>query len=186
MTSMWMLERADGTLLDFDGDNDPVFDDTEQGFASADKTLIESYRESEGGHLVELVTAKPKVPVSREEADMLKEAVKDDNFGAGFISDYVDEHWENYGSLNRTHIQDRLMQAYVNGYTVVEPTKYNVKVPKKWIGDDKHYWTKEQDGALTWAYLSNKDYMILTQQFTLDEIEHYGLGDCQKAEVSDD
>jgi hypothetical protein len=65
---MWMLERADGTLMDFDGDNDPLFDETDQGFASADKTLIESYRRTQGGHLVEMVPAKPKVRVSKEEA----------------------------------------------------------------------------------------------------------------------
>ena len=78
------------------------------------------------------------------------------------------------------------MNAYVNGYDVAKEKKYNVKVPKKWSGDDKHYWTKEQDGALTWAYLINNDYMIPAQQFTLTEIDHYGLQDCEKEELTDD
>lgn len=74
----------------------------------------------------------------------------------------------------------------VKGHAVKNDKKYNVKVSKKWSGDDKHYWTKEQDGTLTWACLINKDYMIPAQQFTEAEIDHYGLQDCEKVEVTDD
>lgn len=101
------------------------------------------------------------------------------------MSQYPATYISNY--TNAYDVEESLlMNAYVNGYTVAKEKKYNVKVPKKWSGDDKHYWTKEQDGALTWACLINKDYMIPTQQFTLTEIEHYGLQDCEKVEVTDD
>ena len=86
---------------------------------------------------------------------------------------YVNEH------------KDELVHALsLNSWTVVKEKKYNVKVPKNWSGDDKHYWSKEQDGSLTWACLINKDYMIPTYQFTLTEIEHYGLQDCERVEIN--
>lgn len=142
-------------------------------------TSVKSDAKTYGGTVVELVEAPAKVVVSEEEAKMLKKA-KDTTVWrpASVIAKYAYEH-ERQGD-DEALLEDRLMRAYVNGWTVEKSKRWNVKVPKKWSGDDKHYWTKEQDGALTWAYLINTDYMIPAQQFTAAEIEHYGLGDCQK------
>ena len=134
------------------------------------------------GHVVELIEAPAKVVVREEEAEMLKEAVKDDNFGAGFISNYEDEHWEDYGSENRTHVQDRLMRAYVNGWTVEKPKRYGVWVPhvtgKMYFKDGRG-----NDGLdIASADCLNES----NQQFTLAEIEQLGLTDCERVEVTDD
>ncbi|EKQ18199.1 DUF1642 domain-containing protein [Lacticaseibacillus paracasei] len=130
------------------------------------------------GHVVTLIEEPEKVVLTKEQAEIVEGANKS-QYPATYISNYT----------NAYDVEESLlMNAYVNGYTVAKEKKYNVKVPKKWSGDDKHYWTKIQDGSLMlmWECLSNKDYMIPNQQFTLTEIEHYGLQDCEKEEVTDD
>jgi len=124
------------------------------------------------GHVVTFIEEPEKVVLIKEQAKIVKGA-HNDKYPAYYISSKSDE-------------EELLMKAYVNGYTVEKENKYNVRVPKKWSGDDKHYWTKEQDGALTWACLINKDYMIPAQQLTEADIEHYGLQGFEKEEVTDD
>jgi len=128
-----------------------------------------------GGHIVTFIEEPKKVALTKEQAEIVYNA---HSFyrPATFISN---------GSCSDDE-EELLMNAYVNGYTVAKEKRYNVKVPQNWSGDDKHYWTKEQDGELTWAYLSSKDYMIPVQKFTEDEIEHYDLQDFEKKEVTDD
>ena len=133
------------------------------------------------GHVVALVEVQKPEVVSQKEAEILKEALKDDNYGAGLISDYVDEYWDDYGSLNRTHVQDRLMRAYVNGWTVEKEKekKYNVKVPHT-----KEAWYYQYgDTDLLTICPADKE---LRGKFTESEIEHYGLQDCEKEEVTED
>ncbi len=71
---------------------------------------------------------------------------------------------------------EMLLNAWNNGYTV-EEKKYSVKVPH----------TKD-----VWYYRSwNSDLRTVTgkeicSDFTESEIEHYGLQDCEKVEVTDD
>ncbi|WP_270235272.1 DUF1642 domain-containing protein [Lacticaseibacillus suilingensis] len=172
--SLYAVKNNEGKYWDFE---DPGF--WKEAFCSKLYTLSENEAQDVahdyGGHVVELLEAPAKVVVSEEEAEMLEGAKKQHN-PAWYIGINVD---------GRPGTEDRLMRAYVNGWTVEKPKRFNVKVPKKWSGDDKHYWTKEQDGALTWAYLINNDYMIPAQQFTAAEIEHYGLGDCEKVVVTD-
>lgn len=136
------------------------------------KKQAELVADEHGGHVVTFVEEPEKVVLTNEQAEIV-----DDAHGHVLPACYISEQPED---------EELLMKAYVNGYILKKDTKYNVKVPKEWSGDDKHYWTKGQDGALTWAWLINKDYMIPTQQFTITEIEHYGLQDCEKVEVTDD
>jgi 6-phosphogluconate dehydrogenase (decarboxylating) len=70
-----------------------------------------------------------------------------------------------------------LMNAYVNGYTVAKEKKYNVKVPH--TKDVWYFKTIE-------AYLLTISDKKLRSEFTESEIEHYGLQDCDKEEVTDD
>lgn len=124
-----------------------------------------------GGHVVTLIEEPEKVVLSKEQAKIVKGA-HNDKLPACYISSNSDD-------------EELLMKAYVNGYIVEKDKKYNVKVPKKWCGDDKYYWAKEKDGTLVWEWLINKDWMT-TVQFTMTEIEYYGLQDCDKEEVTDD
>lgn len=80
------------------------------------------------------------------------------------------------------------MNAYVNGYTVAKEKKYNVKVPhtEGWhfqkyssaskLNDREPFPANDKD--------SNLDKRL--GLFTESEIEHYGLQDCEKEEVTDD
>ena len=71
------------------------------------------------------------------------------------------------------------MKAYVNGYTVEKEKKYNVKVPHT-----KDVWYfKESEAYL--QTICPADDKKLRGKFTEEEIEHYGLQDCEKEEVTD-
>ena len=171
---LYVVKNDEGKYWDIAKYMPPWWNDkTGTAFKRIDVAL--AWAKNYGAHVVTLIEEPEKVVLTEEQAKIV-ENTRDIEFPANYIS-------------ARTFSSDDeklIMEAYVNGYTVENEKKYNVKVPKEWCGDDKHYWTKEQDGALTWAWLIDKDYMIPTQQFTLTEIEHYGLQDCEKEEVTDD
>ena len=89
---------------------------------------------------------------------------------------YFVRHAEQLPEKESIEREDRLMCAYVNGYTVKEEKKYNVKVPHT---EDVWYYEAFDGSLLT---VSNKK---LRSDFTEEEIEHYGLQDCEKTEVKD-
>ncbi len=68
------------------------------------------------------------------------------------------------------------MDAYANGYTVAKEKKYNVKVPHT---DDSYFYKVDDEycNAGDSYYLEG---MTDKKWFTDAEIEHYGLGDCEK------
>lgn len=174
MTSMWMVQNDEGKFLTRPDKLNYEFTSDREGVAFT-QSGAQAMSGVVGGHLVGLVPAKPKVPVSREEAEMLDGITNGTSVSpAEAIADYVSIH-----SLNKwVQDEDRLIRAYVNGYTVVEPTKYNVKVPHV---EDSVY-GKMSDGFLAVYDAGSKfDFM----QFTMDEIKHYGLEDCEKEEVTD-
>ena len=72
-------------------------------------------------HIVELVPAKPKVQVSQEEADMLEKSKHPTLRPSFAITEYSDSH---KGYILGNDLEDRLMRAYVNGYTVAKEKKY--------------------------------------------------------------
>lgn len=117
-----------------------------------------------GGHVVTLIEVPEKVVLTEEQAEIV-----DDAHGfylpASFISRNSSEDEE-----------ELLMNAYVNGYTVAKEKKYNVKVPHT---DDSYFY--KVDGEYCNAgdsyYLEG---MTDKKWFTDAEIEHYGLGDCEK------
>ena len=135
---------------------------------------VEIVADEQGGHVVTFVEEPEKVVLSKEQAEIVERA--------------HEAKWPAYYVTQQTSPSDDeklIMEAYVNGYTVAKEKKYNIKVPQNWSGDDKHYWTKEQDGALTWACLINKDYMISAQQFTAEEIKKCHLDGLEKVEVKE-
>ncbi|MCI1894793.1 MAG: DUF1642 domain-containing protein [Lactobacillus sp.] len=131
-----------------------------------------------GGHVVELVEAPAKVVVSEAEAEMLEQAKCDDD-PAELIVGFVNSH-DKYDDDRKA--EDRLMRAYVNGWTVEKPKRYGVWVPhvtgKMYFKDGRG-----NDGLdIASADCLNES----NQQFTIAEIEHYGLQDCERVEVTDD
>ena len=139
------------------------------------------------GHVVELIEAPAKVVVSEAEASLLEKMADGTNFNGerGFEPGLV---ITNFVLNNRVHgeshfeTEDRLMHAYVNGWTVEKPKRYGVWVPhvtgKMYFKDGRG-----NDGLdIASADCLNES----NQQFTLAEIEHYGLGECERVEVTDD
>lgn len=121
-----------------------------------------------GGHVVTLIEEPKKVVMSEKQAEIVNYA-HGFYLPASFISRKSDDEED----------EELLMNAYVNGYTVAKEKKYNVKVPH----------TKE-----AWYYQSGDTDLLticpadkeLRGKFTESEIEHYGLQDCEKEEVTED
>ena len=134
------------------------------------------YAKANGGHVVELAEAPAKIMVNEDEAEMLEQA-KCDEDPAELLVGFVNSR---YKYDEDGDAEDRLMRAYVNGYTVAKEKKYYVKVP-----------LVQAQGGL-WFYINSDDKLDATdiqglaKKFTIDEIEHYGLQDCEKAEVEQD
>ena len=131
-----------------------------------DKNIREEEAKHNGGHVVALIEEPEKVVLTKEQAGIVEYA-RDMEFPANYISGHT---FSSYDEI-------LLMNAYVNGYTMAKEKKYNVKVPHT---EDVWYY-KACDGSL--MTISNKK---LRRDFTEEEIEHYGLQDCEKEDVTDD
>ena len=137
--------------------------------------LFSSYQEASkwatmlGGHVVTFVEEPEKVVLSKEQAEIV-EGARDATYPASYISNYTNSH---------DCEENLLINAYVNGYTVEKEKKYNVKVPHT---KDVWYY-KDSEAYLQTICLVDKK---LRGKFTEAEIEHYGLQDCEKEEVTDD
>ena len=131
--------------------------------------------ERSGGHIVELTEKSAPVVVSEAEAEMLEQS-KCDEDPAELLVGFVNSHdkYEDDGKA-----EDRLMRAYVNGWQVEKPKRFNVKVPHM----REQYYYVDDEGELRAADRDTNDES--NQQFTLAEIEHYGLQDCERVEVKE-
>lgn len=168
--SFYAVKNDKGEWWDFEAYDGFWGDDSCECAVTAYKESADSVIKERGGHVVELVEAPAKVVVSEAEAEML-EGVK-----RGWHS--VRNLFEDVSVAQF----DRLMRAYVNGWTVEKPKRYGVWVPhvtgKMYFKDGRG-----NDGLdIASADCLNES----NQQFTLAEIEHYGLQDCERVEVTDD
>ncbi|WP_273932035.1 DUF1642 domain-containing protein [Lacticaseibacillus paracasei] len=130
-----------------------------------------------GGHVVMLVEEPKKVVLSKEEAKIVEDA-HDDKYPASYISGNTDG-------------EKLLMEAFVNGYIVAKEKKYNVKVPYAEGWHFQKYSRESKRGSRNdWKPFPAKDIDSNMSKdlflFTETEIEHYGLQDCEKEEVTDD
>lgn len=144
-------------------------------WVTPDKSMREEDVRRHGGHVVTLIEEPEKLVLSNEQAEIVENARIID-IPATYISDRTDEH--NGEKILGEEIL--LIKALTNGYTVANEKKYNVKVPH----------TKD-----VWYFKASKAYLLticpaddkkLRGTFTEAEIEHYGLQDCEKEEVTDD
>ncbi|MCD0434342.1 DUF1642 domain-containing protein [Lacticaseibacillus paracasei subsp. paracasei] len=132
------------------------------------KEIASTVAKATGGQVVALVEEPKKVVLTKEQAGIVDTARVSD-IPATYISARTDEY---------NGEESLLMEAFVNGYTVAKEKKYNVKVPH----------TKD-----VWYYKASEAYLLticpadkkLRGKFTESEIEHYGLQDCEKKEVTD-
>ncbi|RWZ65699.1 DUF1642 domain-containing protein [Lacticaseibacillus paracasei] len=142
-------------------------------WATSDKDDREKVAKHYGGHVVAFVEEPEKVVVSPEEAKLVKNCL---------WTNLQDAFLNNINLLFRGRRPEdvtRLKSALTNGYTVAKEKKYNVKVPHT-----KEVWYyKSGDSDLLTICPADKK---LRGKFTESEIEHYGLQDCEKEEVTDD
>lgn len=121
------------------------------------------------GHVVTFIEEPEKVVLSAKQAKIVEGANKS-QFPASYISDHTGISY---------CLEKLLMDAYANGYTVAKEKKYNVKVPHT-----KGCWYyKARDAELLTICPDDKK---LRGKSTEAEIEHYGLQDYEKEEVTDD
>jgi len=132
-------------------------------WVTPDKTEREEDVRRHGGHVVALIEEPEKVVLTKEQAEIVENARISD-FPGSYISSRL------------------LMNAYVNGYTVENEKKYGVWVPH--IKGKMYY--KDGRGSDNLDITSADCLNDKNQQFTEAEIEHYGLQDCEKEEVTDD
>lgn len=149
-------------------------------WATTSKAEHEEYAKHYGGHVVTLVEEPEKVVLTKEQAK---------------IVDYAHGFYLPASHISRNSGEDEeelLMNAYVNGYTVAKEKKYLVykvlggKQKNKQVA--QAYRSSVYPGTVSWFLINevtNKSNES-SDQFTESEIEHYGLQDCEKEEVTED
>lgn len=126
-----------------------------------------------GAKAVPLGEKSTPVVVSTEEAEMLDEAKTAINPMHVLWMNELVHNGDSEG-------QNRLMRAYVIGWTVEKPKRWNVKVPHVNNG----YYYKDSDGLA--VFTAKRGRMLQERsQFTAAEIEENGLQDCEKVEVEE-
>ncbi|MCX2455645.1 DUF1642 domain-containing protein [Lacticaseibacillus nasuensis] len=78
--------------------------------------------------------------------------------------------------------QEDILCAYVNGWTVEKPKRWNVKVPHSRF----YYWKWKDDEIGVGSGEDDDVRGVEPYRFTDAEVERYGLQDCEKEEVTDD
>lgn len=137
----------------------------------AGREMAKRFAKPRGGRVVELIEAPAKVVVSEKDAEILR--------GLGKFHFPASEISRQSGTTGQ---QDRLMRAYVNDWMVEKPKRYLIKVPHT----DDSYFYKIDDEICNAGDSYHLEGMTDKKWFTLAEIEHYGLGDCEKVEVEQD
>jgi len=171
---LYVVKNDEGKYWDFE-DQDSFW---ELSIVISPSTAEEEYAKNTadeyGGHVVTFIEETEKVALTKEQAEIVEDARIIDT-PATYISERTDEH------IGEKILGEEilLIKALTNGYNVAKEKKYNVKVPR----------TKD-----TWYYESGEGYLRticpedkkLRGMFTEADIEHYGLQDCEKEEVTDD
>lgn len=143
------------------------------------KEQAEQVADNKGGHVVTLIGEPKKVVLTKEQAEIVERA----HYYA-WPAHYITEHCGNSNGL-----EELLMNAYVNGYTVAKEKKYLVY--KELGGKQKNkqvaqaYRSSVYPGTISWILTNDVENRSFAQ-FAESEIEHYGLQDCEKEEVTDD
>ncbi|WP_367766473.1 DUF1642 domain-containing protein [Lacticaseibacillus paracasei] len=161
---LYVVEDDNRLHLAFNDAGKPMWFQTGGNFTATD-SVASMWSLKHGGHVVAFVEEPEKVVLSEKQAEIVEDA-----HNAKRPASYI---------ILKSNDEELLMNAYVNGYTVAKEKKYNVKVPHT-----KEVWYyKSGDADLLTICPADKE---LRGTFTKAEIEHYGLQDCEKEEVTDD
>lgn len=177
---MFAVKNDKGEWLSFDPSHESLWHTNNPTFFN-DKSYAEAQNTGlDGSHVVELIEAPEKIVVSEEEADMLEKANDTTVWRpAAVISDYAYNYSKD--SDQEALLEDRLIRAYVNGWTVEKPKRWNVKVPHTKF----YYWKWKLNEPGVGSGEDDDVRGVEPYRFTLAEIEHYDLQDCEKREVKE-
>ena len=144
--------------------------------ATLSEAIAKNTAKDYGGHVITLIEEPEKVVLTKEQAKVIEET-----HGSYLPATHI---CNNTGSEEE---EELLMSAYVNGYTVKkEKKKYNVKVPYA----NYKWYLKTPDGKLDTIFVEGlaKGFGGYPNgiELTNDDIEKFGLQDCEKEEVQDD
>ncbi|KTE98522.1 hypothetical protein AC564_1709c [Lacticaseibacillus paracasei] len=169
---MYAVKNDEGKYWDFE-DQDGFWELNTMNLATiAGEEVAECVARDRGGHVVTFVEEPEKVVLTKKQAEIVEDANK-----YKFPASYISMNTDDYDGLEKL-----LMNAYVNGYTVAKEKRYGVWVPH--VKGKMYY--KDGRGSDDLDIASADCLNDKNQQFTLTEIEHYGLQDCEKEEVTDD
>ena len=176
---MYAVKNAEGKYWDFGETNGFLSFSNVDLPVTLDKDLATEVARNSGGHVVTFAEEPKKVVLSEKQAKIVEDANKY-KFPASYISMKTDDY---------DGLEELLMNAYVNGYTVAKEKKYLVY--KELGGKQKDklfaqaYRSLIHPGTISWD-ITNEVKSGSCAHFTESEIEHYGLQDCEKEEVTDD
>jgi hypothetical protein len=158
---LYVVEDDNRLHLAFNDAGKPMWFQTGGNFTATD-SVASMWSLKHGGHAVTLVEEPEKVVLSEKQAEIVEDA-----HNAKRPASYI---------ILKSNDEELLMNAYVNGFTVAKEKKYNVKVPHT---DDSYFYKVDDKycNAGDSYYLKG---MTDKKRFTDAEIEHYGLGDCEK------
>ena len=173
---LYVVKNDEGKYWDFSDGSGFWILDIPGCFTTHSKKQAEIVANEQGGHVVALVEEPKKVDISKEQAEIVEKARVND-IPATYISGHTDV----------SNVEESLLiKALVNGYTVAKEKKYNVKVPYA----DYKWYLKTHDGKLDtiWVKGLAKGFGGYPDgiELTNDDIENFGLQDCEKEEVNDD
>jgi len=175
--SWFAVRDENGKYWDFEG-----MDDYRKPLSATDRgrKWAEEVKANTGGsEIIEVFEKTAPIVVSEAEAEMLKKAKNTTAWRpAAVISEYAYNAVKD--SDQEALLEDRLMCAYVIGWTVAKPKRWNVKVPHVDAQEGLLFFVNS-DGKVDATYCQG-----LAHKFTLAEIEHYGLGDCERVVVRAD
>ncbi|OFP82980.1 hypothetical protein HMPREF2969_09475 [Lactobacillus sp. HMSC056D05] len=173
---LYAVKNDEGLLLLYNDQGAPLW--RLWGEMFADKPTAERAAHAENGHVVTLIEEPEKVVVSKEQAQVVKEA--------------HDAIWPAYYITQHAFYPDDeklIMKAFVNGYTVKKEKKYLVY--KVLGGKQKHelfaqaYRPAIFPDTITWSVGERRAPKTgVSAQFSEAEIEHYGLQDCERVEIN--
>lgn len=170
--SLYAVQDDVGNYWDFDNRGFHSPHNNARRNTTFNLALADEIVQINGGHVVELVEAPAKVVVSEAEAKIL-EGAKKDKHPCMYIAWKV-----------QVDDEDRLMRAYVIGWTVEKPKLWNVKVPHTGAG----WWYAKPDpdinhgkGCARPAFTGINNPQV---RLTDAEIIKYDLQDCEKEEVT--
>ena len=173
---LYAVKNDKGKYLDGNLDSESCWD-YKVGIAFKSSARALGWAKIYGGHVVTLIEEPEKVVLTKEQAEIV-----DDAHAAIWPATYI-------SGLEDSSEQRLLIKAYVNGYTVAKEKKYLVY--KTLGGKQKNKEVAQAHrsliypGTVSWIIAEQVTYGVY-MQFTEAEIEHYGLQDCEKEEVTDD